>query len=121
MKRAALTQLALHPNTTAMAQHQFLGDMQSQSKALAARCKRLFHLIQTVKYFRRIIGVHAVTGIADRDTDKALIFFTNSRAHRDTAVLGREFDRVVDQISENLLESLRVGMQQRQVIGNFFR
>ena len=92
----------------AMQFDQRLGDGEAQARAVMGLGELAFDLLERPAELLQRVARNADAGILDADHHRAA---RHAAAHRDAALLGREFDGVGQQVERDLLERAAVGLE----------
>ena len=104
-----------------MARDQFLADVEAEPEAYVITFNGVGLLEEPFKNPFGISATNPAPGIGHRDTEKVriLIPYVTEYAHR--SIFRGKFDRVIDQISKNLADAVRVGIGGRKIFRNVSR
>src|SRR5215510_9465803 len=97
-ERRAHTLLTLHPDSTTVELHKLPAQGESQARALHLLGRRP-HLAELLEDLLLILGSDADSGVADGDLHDSILWHC---AHVDPSALGRELDRVGQQVQDDL-------------------
>ena len=103
---AALVRLARHAHVAAVQQREPFGQGEAQPRALVLASGSMVDLVELVEDLLLLRGVDPDPGVSDRDLDHVL---EARRGDGHRALLGRELDRVGDEVQQHLLELAGVG------------
>ncbi len=92
---------------------QRLGERQAEAGAVAAAGERGLHLAEGLEHLFHLIGRNADAGIGDLDDDAGIV--VDRPAQRHAAALRREFQRVGQEVEEDLLELALIGDDAQRV------
>src|SRR5437899_4772708 len=110
-ERGALARLAFHPDAAAVQLDELLGQRQAESGAFLLLRVIAPDLAELLEHGLMIFGRDADPGVADRDLEPAGIAM---RRYVDAAAVGRELDRVGQEVDEDLLHLALVGLNVAQ-------
>ena len=108
----AAAELAFGADRAAVQQHDVLHDREAEPGAAEFTTARLVRAVESLENARHVGLANADAFIGDADVN-AVAF--HLRAHRDGAAALRIFDRVIEQVVNDLLQPSLVRVQQRQV------
>src|SRR3990172_3393932 len=115
MEGASLSQLALDPDPAAVGFHKQLGDVEAQADP--ARFTPGFDYVEAVEDMRQVVLGYPGPAVAYRYHD-----FTSRPlcSDKDRRLRGRVPQRVGEQVDQDTLQTLRVGLHGRQVLRDLY-
>src|SRR5207248_4800381 len=114
-ERGAFARLAFDPDAAAVQLDELLGQRQTESGALLLLRVIAPDLAELLEHGLMIFGRDADPGVADRDLEPAGIAM---RRYVDAAAVGRDLDRVGQQVDEDLLHLALVGLHLAQPLSD---
>src|SRR5204863_3481550 len=105
VERRPLPFLALHPDRSAVALDDLLGDVKAESEAAVIRRRDLAAAMEALEDLPELVGRNADAAIA-HGSEQRVAFVV----HRDgnVAAVGRILHRVLQQLAEDLLEAIAI-------------
>ena len=95
-KSAAVRQLALDPDLSAVKPDQFFRDVESQPQSFAAVVHRIRVLVEALENQGFGFRADAASGISDRDVNEVRIVVFQAGLYHDRTVGGRKFDCIFE-------------------------
>ncbi len=112
-----MPELTFDPNSPAVTGDQLSADRQAKPQTLSTGLDGALPLVEPLKDLLALLRAYSASGIGYRDTDAARLFIGQISPDRDRSVVGCESDPVLDKISEDLSDTLRIGIHGWEVSG----